>query len=256
MYGLWLTIKGKVLADSFVLRAQEPDTFWVGSYFSLVAAIRERLEAFIIADDVTIEDETDRWAAVSLLGGAPAGSSGAAVGHGGANAVAFSGRRTRGATTELIYPVASELEIAGMWAGRAELDAAQMERERIADGVPAVPRDVGQGDLPNEAGLDAEAISYVKGCYLGQEVMARLKSMGQVRRRLLRVRGVGAVPATLPAALFVGARQVGDVRSAIDDGAGGWIGLAMLSLMHLSAAGGVLALAAEAPAEVRLIDTP
>ena len=63
VYGLWLTLKGKVLADSFVLRGETPNTFWIGSYFSPASVIRERLESHVIADDVTIADETSGWAA-------------------------------------------------------------------------------------------------------------------------------------------------------------------------------------------------
>src|SRR4051794_14169243 len=58
IYGLWLTIKGKVLADSFVLRGSYPHEFWVGSYFSPATLIRERLESYVIADDVSVEDMT------------------------------------------------------------------------------------------------------------------------------------------------------------------------------------------------------
>ena len=115
--------------------------------------------------------------------------------------------------------------------GGTALGAEDMERRRIAAGIPAVPKDIGPGDLPNEGGLEAEAISYTKGCYLGQEVMARLKSMGQVRRRLLKVRGTGEIPPR-PASLFQGDRRVGELRSAVRDGAE-WIGLAMVSLVQL-----------------------
>jgi tRNA-modifying protein YgfZ len=129
-----------------------------------------------------------------------------------------------------------------------------MERRRIAAGIPAVSVDVGPSDLPNEAGLEADAISFTKGCYLGQEVMARLKSMGQVRRRLLRVRGErGDFPA-LPAALYLGARQVGELRSAVwvDED---FIGLAMLSLLHVPAAAALAFAPGEAPRLV-VIDSP
>src|SRR5262245_55014498 len=54
MYGLWLTLKGKVQADSFVLRGTNADEFWIGSYFSPAAVICARLEGHVIADDVTI----------------------------------------------------------------------------------------------------------------------------------------------------------------------------------------------------------
>src|SRR5438046_523634 len=56
VYGLWLTVKGKVLADSFVVRGPRADEFCLGSYFSPAGVIRERLESHVIADDVVIED--------------------------------------------------------------------------------------------------------------------------------------------------------------------------------------------------------
>jgi folate-binding protein YgfZ len=115
----------------------------------------------------------------------------------------------------------------------AAVDEEEMARRRIVAGIPAIPTEVGAADLPNEAGLDAAAVSYTKGCYLGQEVMARLKSMGQVRRRLWQVNGTGEPWPKLPAPVFAGARQVGELRSAVRDGAGGWLGMAMVSLMHV-----------------------
>jgi folate-binding Fe-S cluster repair protein YgfZ len=87
--------------------------------------------------------------------------------------------------------------------------------------------------LPNEGGLEHDATSYTKGCYLGQEVMARLKSMGQVRRRLMRVEGPGAVPAELPVPFFVGGKKVGELRSAVRVG-DGFVGLAMISLLGMT----------------------
>jgi folate-binding Fe-S cluster repair protein YgfZ len=114
---------------------------------------------------------------------------------------------------------------------------------------------VGPGDLPNEAGLEAEAISYTKGCYLGQEVMARLKSMGQVRRRLVRVGGAGESIPALPVPLFGGGRAVGELRSAVRDGAGGWSGLAMLSRLQV-AAGAELAWTPQGNPAVRVLEAP
>ena len=61
--------------------------------------------------------------------------------------------------------------------------------------------------------------------------MARLKTLGQVRRQLLRVEGTPPWP-SLPSPLFQGGRQLGELRSAIGDGAN-FSGLALLSLLHL-----------------------
>lgn len=249
VYGLWLTIKGKVLADSFVVRGAGENEYWVGSYFSAATVLRERLEAFVIADDVVIEDRTSDWRGLSIVG------AGAAewLARAPAESVAFSGRRSRGGSVEWLVPATAWDEARARVAALLEVDAATLERLRIEEGVPAVPRDIGQADLPNEAGLETEAISYTKGCYLGQEVMARLKSMGQVRRRLVRVEG-DAVAGTVPAPLFVGPKQVGELRSVAARMEGGWMGLAMVSLLTVGAER-TLSFAADGAREVRIKDT-
>lgn len=253
IYGLWLTVKGKVLADSFVLSAGAPDAFWIGSYFSRASVVRDRLESHVIADDVTVADETALWSGLSVIGdGAEALLAAPPPG-----AVAFAGRRGAGEAVELLFSGSAgepDLE-AALRAAATPIDDVERERLRIAAGVPAIPVDVGPGDLPNEAGLETVAISYTKGCYLGQEVMARLKAMGQVRRRLLRVRSAVDGPSGLPAPLFVGTRPVGELRSAVADGVGGWMGLAMLTLLHVPA-GTMLASVADGPAIWQVVDAP
>ncbi len=227
VYGLWLNQKGKVLADSFILRGTDEGEFWVVSYFSGADELRRRLEDYIIADDVSIENSTAGWSGVSLVGSGASAWLAAEAREG----RVFPGRRTRGENWEWIFPNAALATVRGQLAGGREIGADELERCRIADGIPAVPADIGPGDLPAEGGLDAEGISYTKGCYLGQEVMARLKNLGQVRRRLMRVRGGGTVPA-VPGKLTQAGRAVGELRSVIAEG-GGFAGLALVSLVNL-----------------------
>ena len=61
------------------------------------------------------------------------------------------------------------------------------EAERIAKGIPKWGAELREGMLPPEAGLDATDISYNKGCYIGQEVISRIKSAGKVNRRLVKL---------------------------------------------------------------------
>ena len=227
VYGLWLNQKGKVLADSVVVANGADGGFWVVSCFSPAAGLRQRLEDYIIADDVVVEDLTEEWMAVSLLGSGVGAwfAQEARVGFG------FPGRRTKEENAMWIFPRTERERVRAQLAGWREIDAAELERRRIAAGIPAVPADIGPGDLPGEGGLESVAISYTKGCYLGQEVMARLKSMGQVRRRLRQVRGVGAAP-RVPTPLWQGERQVGELRSAVAT-ENGFAGLAILSLINL-----------------------
>ena len=69
------------------------------------------------------------------------------------------------------------------------------ERERIEKGIPLWGAEITEGMLPPEAGLDLTDISYNKGCYIGQEVISRIKSAGKVNRRLVKLAfdGVGAL---------------------------------------------------------------
>jgi folate-binding protein YgfZ len=226
VYGLWLNRKGRVLGDSFVLKSAGEE-FWVGSYFSAATEIKARLEAFVIADDVMVEARTADWSAVTVFGDkGPPPALDAATGI-----QCFPGRRWEGACSEWVFPTVFEPQVRAWLADERELDNAEMERRRIAAGIPAVPADIGPGELPNEGDLDAVAISHTKGCYLGQEVIARLRSLGQVRRRLFVVRGSECIPAR-PALLYQRGRQVGELRSSVSDGAG-FIGLALLNLLNL-----------------------
>lgn len=236
VYGLWLNQKGRVLADSFILKGASSEEFWVGSYFSPAIAIRERLESHIIADDVAVADESEAWFGAALSG-------------------ARMGTKIQNSPDQLIFPGRRSSEEWIEVLTRAPIDApgatirsgVEMERARIQAALPAVPKDIGPGELAPEGGLERDAISYTKGCYLGQEVMARLRAMGQVRRQLKLIAGPGAAP-TCPAKLYQGAQPVGEIRSVAADGAG-FVGLALLTLLHWQR-GTALSLAAEGPASI------
>jgi folate-binding protein YgfZ len=77
-------------------------------------------------------------------------------------------------------------------AGAEPVERAALEAQRIAAGVPWWPADLGDAVIPLEAGLDAD-VSVTKGCYPGQEVVARIVNLGQVARRLLRLSAPGRV---------------------------------------------------------------
>jgi folate-binding protein YgfZ len=226
VYGLWLNHKGRVMADSFVWRAEKND-FLVLSYFAAAQVIRDRLEAFVIADDVSIDDVTDQWRGITIFGDELVEASEPPS----VRSFSFAGRRTTSPHREYLFEGESETLVQARVNGRRELTALEIERLRIEEGIAAVPFDIGAGELPNEGGLEASAISYTKGCYLGQEVMARLKSMGQVRRRLLRVQGSTPVPPS-PVSLFQGDRRIGELRTHVPT-ADGFIGLALVSLLNL-----------------------
>lgn len=253
-YGLWLNVKGKIVADSFVIAGAEGE-HWILSTFCPASTIKERLESFIIADDVVVEDSTAGWRGVTVFGSEAKAWVTEQQRRLGSIGYVFDGRRDRAPHVEWIFPSDVAAQVHAVLHGGVEFDVAEMERRRIEAGIPAVPRDIGPSDLPNEGGLEESAISYNKGCYLGQEVMARLKSMGQIRRRLGRVGGDVTSHPALPAPIFAAGRQVGELRSAATRANEGWIGLAMVSLLHVKL-DTPLAFAPDGAPALRLLDTP
>jgi hypothetical protein len=255
VYGLWLDHKGRVTGDSTVLRLAAEE-FCAVSRYTLRAALLSRLERFIIADEVQLADETDAWLAAGLWGAElETFWRGAGTGlppDGGhfcrwGNGWIFAGSYADTAGYTALLPREEMDNFRRQWeqAGGTLVTADEAEVARIAAGIPAVPLDLGAGDLPNEGGLDTAAVSCTKGCYLGQEVMSRLKNLGRVRRRLHIVTGTG-IPPAMHTPVFQQGKKFGDIRTAAR-ATDGYIALAMLSLAGLDSAAGFSTAAAEAP---------
>jgi folate-binding protein YgfZ len=117
------------------------------------------------------------------------------------------------------------LTLGGRVVGPAAIEAARIEAGRPLWGV-----DMDDSTLPQEANLDAlNAISYTKGCYTGQETVARLHFRGHVNKRVVGLRVDGsAVPARGTTVLGPEAKEVGEIRSAVMSPRFGPIALAMI----------------------------
>ena len=135
--------------------------------------------------------------------------------------------------------ICAESEIAGTRldetlrsAGAAEVDETALELARVCAGFPAWGKELTDNVLPPEVGLDAVAISYTKGCYVGQETIARMKTYGHPNRALVVVRqATGPTePPALPLPLVpAGEEKVrGELTSAAVHPVAGVIGLAIL----------------------------
>jgi len=96
--------------------------------------------------------------------------------------------------------------------GWDELAPAEWEAARVEAGEPVMGRDVDESTIPQETGLVSEAVSFTKGCFLGQELVARLDSrQGRVNRHLRRVELSG--PVTVPATVSAGGEPSGQLTS-------------------------------------------
>jgi folate-binding protein YgfZ len=136
-----------------------------------------------------------------------------------------------------------------------------VETLRIEAGIPASVQDIDEEVLPAETMQLERAVNFRKGCYLGQEVVERMRSHNVLARRLVGLRLDGAV--TLPAVLRSGEVEVGRVTSACESpAAGGWIGLGYVKTSHaaegasLTADGGVAATVSSLPFRVARASCP
>ncbi|MDE3127831.1 MAG: folate-binding protein YgfZ [Gemmatimonadota bacterium] len=133
---------------------------------------------------------------------------------------------------DLFVPAAEfdELWRRAVKAGAVPCGLAAWEIARVEAGRPEWGLDIDEATLAQEANFDAlQAISYTKGCYVGQEVVARVHFKGHVNRHLRGLRGGDAPGAPTGAALFdAEGREVGDVRTSVDSPRLGPIALAMV----------------------------
>jgi folate-binding protein YgfZ len=99
-------------------------------------------------------------------------------------------------------------------AGARRADEPELERIRVGNGVPRWGHDMDAKSFPQEVGIDDLAVHYDKGCYLGQEAMAKIRFRGKVNRRLRRLE---CLPSPEPGAdVVLGEDKVGRVTSAAD----------------------------------------
>ena len=235
-YGVWLDVKGKVIADSVII-CEGPERFRILSEHSAATVIAQKLEQHVIADDVEIEAQ-------------PTGSALALIGEGAVEALEelgltvpalgaiatvpgltlYRGRRSLGMSFELWSDSAAtivELKARLIKLGVDFISRERVQLIRIAAGVPSVPSEIGPKDLPGEGALVGDGVSLTKGCYLGQEVVARMHNVGRPQRGLFRISGSESPP-NCPIALYNReSKKIGELRSAFST-ENGWQGVALL----------------------------
>jgi len=154
----------------------ERPAIWIEAPADLRESLMARISRYLIADDAEIDDISEQFRLVHLIEEPVQEND-------------FASSRFGVAGFDRWLPTDTNLTDVEWWSEE------KAERLRIEHGVPAWGRELTEGMLPPEAGLDATAISYQKGCYIGQEVISRIKSAGKVNRRLCRflLEGEGVV---------------------------------------------------------------
>ncbi|MDA0347470.1 MAG: hypothetical protein O3C43_12960 [Verrucomicrobia bacterium] len=239
-YGLWLDLKGKVHGDSFVFE-EDDERFYLMSYETKESLILDKLNSFIVADDVELTGQSSGIGGICLLGDAISSLEHLGVIPGKSGKITFRGetvyvipgRRGAQVALELIGGdscLSALLEsIILKVPGLTLLDESVVEMHRIESLCPKIPEDIGPNDLPQEGGLEKDAVSFNKGCYLGQEVMSRLHSMGKVRRSLRLVQcNVFVENGT---EIFSSGKKVGVLKSSVHFN-DAYYSLALISNVH------------------------
>jgi folate-binding protein YgfZ len=115
--------------------------------------------------------------------------------------------------------VGPEPDLARALVGVEQMDTAAFDRHRVARAIPAWGREIGPERFPPEVGFFS-SVSYTKGCFMGQEPLARLHSRGRANWQLVRVRSdEPGVPGSLPVALASEARaEAGTWTTAVAEG--------------------------------------
>ena len=232
-YAALLTQQGKAVADVRVLCAM--NSFYLDFWEPLQEKILSHLNRYLIADEVEIADRTAEYATLSLQGPQSAALLRALAGHvdlpqrpaghamvtiAGAAVCAVVENRGGGSGFDLIVPKSDIQEIAGrldqaghaygmLWVG----DTAQ-QLLRIEAGIPLYGVDFDENNLLLEVGLD-QAVSFNKGCYLGQEVVERIRSRGHVNKKLCGLLLESQSPVQAGAAIHKDDKPVGVVTSAV-----------------------------------------
>ena len=240
-YGLRLSTRGRVLADSFFLRLGEEE-FLLLSKDCEAVELNSLLEENIVADEVEFINESKNWELITFWGnekdsnptftGADTPGNGEFVRH--EQGYLFQDFRISPDAYSLLRPIQDDMP-SGLNAKEVSFDL--LEKKRIKAGQVAVPVEIGPDELPQEGRLEKEAIDFDKGCYLGQEVMARIHAMGRVRRLAFPVTWDGDEAPTLPSPLYSNEKKCGVLKSLVQLEGEQSIGMALVHENAIDALG-------------------
>ena len=240
-YAALLTPQGRIVSDlHIVLRG---DRFWLETAVSHVTRVIERLAKYIIADDVELRDASADFVRFGVEGACARAKIEAAAGAslvvkpdgfeevemGGASvavmAFGFSGEDAY----QLLVPKPSATAVVAalLNAGCVRAERSVLETMRIEAGEPALGSELEEDTLPDEARI-GRAISESKGCYTGQEVIARLRSRGGVKHLLVGLRSESGEALADPGSRIFrpDEKKSGELTSkVVSEAAGGEIGL-------------------------------
>ena len=217
-YAALLDRKGHLQADMRVLHLEDEE-MWLDLETGPAPAVLKHLRTYSIGRDVEVEDVSDRWAITSLIGPRArelAGFEGLAPEH----AQGFrewDGIEVLAVATDVGLDLITKADAAAglgellAAAGAVEVSEPAAEIIRVESGRPRFGLDMGPESMPAEADITERAVDFEKGCYIGQEPVARLHYRGKPNRTLRGLRLSAAAEHGAP--LLLGDKEVGTIGS-------------------------------------------
>jgi folate-binding protein YgfZ len=234
-YAAYLTAQGRMISDMHVYELG--DVLLVTLAGEVKDGVLAKFDQFVFSEDVQLGDVTETFSQISIVGPDAARVVSAVVpdvsvetlnalpGHGnvrvryaGAPAIVTRVTDTGAAGFDVFVDrgQAEALSAAVAAAGALPMDVAAAEALRIEAGVPRFLCDMDEETIPLEAGIEGRAISFTKGCYVGQEVIIRVmhRGHGRVARRLVGLTLDGSRVPLSGAAIHAADRDIGQVTSS------------------------------------------
>ncbi len=232
-YAALLDRKGHLQSDMRLLHL-ENDEIWIDLEPGPAPGVLKHLRTYSIGRDVEVEDVSERWAITSLIGPRSLQLAGF-EGLGPEHAQRFrewDGTDVLAVATDVGLDLLTSADQAASLsellraAGAAEVSEQAAEIIRVESGRPRFGLDMGPESMPAEAGITERAVDFEKGCYIGQEPVARLHYRGKPNRTLRGLRL--SSPAEHGDSLLLGDREVGTVGTVCLSPALGPIALAIV----------------------------
>jgi aminomethyltransferase len=256
LYAFFLNEKGRILADAYIYNLG--DSLFLDTEPEIRQKLFDHLDRFIIADDVTLEDKSESLAAIGLEG--PTSLSLARqfqIPVGGAELDVLTygkGLTVRVSATgveavRIFVPEAEKRDLVDRLqrAGAIAATAEQARVVRIENGIPRYGEDISDRFLVHETQL-LHAVHTNKGCYLGQEIVERVRSRGQVHRHLMPFHARSSTVPTAGSKVTLKGVDVAEITSAVySPERGDVVGLAYLRGEPASAGGEMILAGSDPP---------
>jgi folate-binding protein YgfZ len=242
VYAFFLSDKGRILADSYIYNLGE--SLFLDTESETGIKLRDHLDRYIIADDAYLEDESDRWACIGIEG---PNSIAAAIDlsisvpevtyatRNWGSGFAAHATSTGQPGIRVFVPVDNRDDLLNRIraASIPQATAEQARIVRIENGIPRYGEEITERYLVQETQV-MQAVHTNKGCYLGQEVVERVRARGQVHRLLAPVRIEASTAPQAGTKLTAGGEPAAEIASAVFSPALGEVaGLAYVRIQPL-----------------------